>query len=309
MSTEWTEDDIIDQAGRTVVVTGANSGLGFETARALAQKGAHVVMACRNLDKAAAAKELIDETDPMGATELLEMDLGSLDSIRSAAEAFLSSHQRLDVLINNAGIMWTPKGLTVDGFEQQLGVNHLGHYALTGHLLGVLQESGAARVVSISSFGHKPGKINFDDLQSERKYSPYSAYFQSKLANLLFMRELQRRLVEADSEVISVAAHPGGSDTNLGHESSGGVVGTLFQKTRPLMDRFFSQSAQQGALPMLLAATGPDVVGGDYYGPSGFMESKGAPVEVGMSKRASDGATARRLWTVSEELTGVTYQW
>lgn len=308
MSRDWTESDIVDQTGKIVLVTGANSGLGFETARALAQKGAHVVMACRNLEKAAAAKQLIDAIDPIGATELLEMDLGSLDSIRIATETFLRSHQRLDVLVNNAGIMWTPKGLTVDGFEQQLGVNHLGHYALTGHLLGVLQESGAARVVSISSFGHKPGKINFDDLQSEMKYSPFKAYFQSKLANLLFMRELQRRLAEAKSETISVAAHPGGSSTNLGHESPGGVVSTLFQKARPLTDRL-SQSAQQGALPMLLAATGPDVVGGDYYGPTGFMELRGAPVEVGMSKRALDDATARRLWAVSEELTSVTYKW
>jgi NAD(P)-dependent dehydrogenase (short-subunit alcohol dehydrogenase family) len=309
MSEKWTEADVADQTAKTVLVTGANSGLGLETARALAQNGANVVMACRNTEKAAAAKALIDETDPAGETDLLEMDLGNLDSIRSGVEVFLESHQRLDVLVNNAGIMWTPKGLTADGFEQQLGVNHLGHFALTGLLLEVLLESGPARVVTISSNGHKAGKIDLDDLQSEESYSPYGAYFQSKLANLLFMCELQRRFAAANSEAISVAAHPGGSDTNLGHENPGGIAGTLFEKSRPIMDRFFSQSAQQGALPTLLAATGPDVVGGDYYGPDGFMELKGAPTKVDMTKRAKDEAVARRLWQKSVELTGVTYEW
>jgi NAD(P)-dependent dehydrogenase (short-subunit alcohol dehydrogenase family) len=309
MSEKWTEADVADQTAKTVLVTGANSGLGLETARALAQNGANVVMACRNTEKAAAAKALIDETDPAGETDLLEMDLGNLDSIRSGVEVFLESHQRLDVLVNNAGIMWTPKGLTADGFEQQLGVNHLGHFALTGLLLEVLLESGPARVVTISSNGHKAGKIDLDDLQSEESYSPYGAYFQSKLANLLFLCELQRRFAAANSEAKTVSAHPGGSDKTHGDENPGGIAGTLFEKSRPIMDRFFSQSAQQGALPTLLAATGPDVVGGDYYGPDGFMELKGAPTKVDMTKRAKDEAVARRLWQKSVELTGVTYEW
>ncbi len=308
MTSRWSENRIPDQTGRTVLITGANSGLGYETARALAHKGATVVMACRNAIKADAAKARIDATRPSGSLEIVAMDLADLESVRAGAEEFLDSHERLDVLVNNAGLMMTPKGKTAQGFETQFGVNHLGHYALTGHLLGVLQESGASRVVNVSSFGHRPGKIDFDDLQSERDYSPYSAYFQSKLANLLFTRELQSRLTAAGSETIAVAAHPGGSDTNLGHENPGGVLGTLMDKSRPIMDRF-SQSAAMGALPQLLAATGRDVEGGDYYGPSGFMEMRGHPKKVGRSKRAKDDAVARRLWDVSEELTGVTYEW
>jgi NAD(P)-dependent dehydrogenase (short-subunit alcohol dehydrogenase family) len=266
-----------------------------------------VVLACRNPDKADDAVARIGATAPSGSTEILAMDLADLESVDRAAEQFLAGHDRLDLLVNNAGLMATPRQRTAQGFEMQLGVNHLAHFALTGHLMPMLLESGPARVVSISSMGHRPGRIHFDDLNSERRYSPWRAYFQSKLANLLFTRELQRRLTAADAEVIAVAAHPGGSNTNLGNENPGGVVNTILYKGRPLIERFFTQSAEMGALPTLRAATDPDAVGRDYFGPGGLGEQRGYPVKVGMSNRARDDQTAERLWTVSEQLTGVVY--
>lgn len=302
----WTEDDIPDQTGRTVLITGANSGIGFEAARALAQHGAHVVLACRSRPKADEAVERIEATGPSGTVEVLELDLADLGSIADASQTFLDTHERLDALINNAGLMATPRQRTAQGFEMQFGVNHLGHFALTGHLLPTMIATGAGRVVSISSQGHRPGRIHFDDLNSERRYSPWPAYFQSKLANLLFTRELQRRLAAAGADVIAVAAHPGVSSTNLGHEPSG-MLSSLMQKGRPLFDRFVSQSAAMGALPTLRAAVDPDVAGGDYFGPDGFGEQRGHPVKVGMSARARDDEAARRLWTESEALTAVSY--
>ena len=229
MSDKWTEENIPDQTGRVVLITGANSGIGYEAARALAQHGATVVMGCRNRAKAEDAVAAIAETDPSGTTEILEMDLSDLDSVRQAATEFLSTHDRLDVLINNAGLMATPEQRTAQGFEMQFGVNHLGHYVLTGLLLGVLRSTPGSRVVSISSQGHRPGKINFDDLNSEDSYSPWPAYFQSKLANLLFTRELQQRLVDANADVIAVADHPGGPSTNLGNETPDGIVNKEMQ--------------------------------------------------------------------------------
>lgn len=306
MTEPWTEDDIPDQRGRTVLITGANSGIGFEAARALAEHGAHVVLGCRNPAKAADAIEAIAATDPAGSTELLEMDLADLDSVAAAAESFLASHDRLDVLVNNAGLMATPEQRTAQGFEMQLGVNHLGHFALTGHLLDVLLASGPSRVVSISSQGHRPGRIHTEDLGFEHGYSAWPAYFQSKLANLLFTLELQRGFDAAGAEAIAVAAHPGASQTNLGHESSGGVVGTLFSAARRF-EALVTQSAAMGALPTLRAATDPDVVGDDYFGPDGLGEQQGHPVRVGRSARAQDLAMAHWLWGRSEELTGVRY--
>ena len=303
----WTEDDIPDQHGRTVLITGANSGIGFEAARALAGKGAHVVLACRNPAKATEAIDAIAATDPAGTTELLQLDLADLDSVADAAAAFLADHDRLDVLVNNAGLMATPEGRTVQGFEMQLGVNHLGHFALTGRLLPALLATGPARVVSISSQGHRPGRIRTEDLCFERGYSAWPAYFQSKLANLLFTLELQRGFEQAGVEAIAVAAHPGAASTNLGHENPGGLVGNLFAGLRPAVEGLVTQSAAMGALPTLRAATDPDVVGNDYFGPDGLGEQQGHPVRVGRSARARDEGTAHWLWTTSEELTGVRY--
>ena len=303
---DWTEGDIGDQTGRTILITGANSGIGYEAARALAQHGAHVVLACRTRSKADDAVARIAASNPSGSTEVLEMDLADLDSVAEAASRFASSHDRLDVLVNNAGLMAAPLQRTAQGFEMQFGVNHLGHFALTGHLIEMLMASGPARVVSISSQGHRPGKIHFDDLNSEKKYSPWLAYFQSKLANLLFIGELQRRLALVKSEVIAVAAHPGVSSTNLGHESSG-VLGSMMKWTRPVFDRFVSQSAAMGALPTLRAAVDPSVDGGDYFGPDGFGEQRGHPVKVDSSNRAKDDAAAGRLWELSEQSTRVTF--
>jgi NAD(P)-dependent dehydrogenase (short-subunit alcohol dehydrogenase family) len=307
MTDDWTEADIPDQTGRTALITGANSGIGWEAARALAQSGAHVVMACRNPAKAVDAEAAIADASPSGSTEMLLMDLADLDSVQDAAAKFLANHDRLDLLIDNAGVMATPEQRTTQGFEMQFGVNHLGHFALTAHVLDKLRATDSSRVVSISSNGHKPGRIDFDDPNSEKKYSPWGAYFQSKLANLLFTRELQRRLTAGDLDVVAVAAHPGGSRTNLGHESAGGILSALMAATRPVTDRLLAQSAAMGALPTLRAATDPDVVGDDYFGPSGFGEVKGHPVKVGRSSRASDDDAAGRLWELSESLTGVTY--
>ncbi len=305
-TSDWTEGDIGDQTGRTILITGANSGIGFEAARALAQHGAHVVLACRTRSKADDAVARIEASNPSGSTEILEMDLADLDSVADAASRFASGHDRLDVLVNNAGLMATPLQRTAQGFEMQFGVNHLGHFALTGHLLEMLMASGPARVVSISSQGHRPGKIRFEDINSDKKYSPWPAYFQSKLANLLFIRELQRRLTLAKSEVIAVAAHPGVSSTNLGHETRG-VVGSMMRWTRPVADRLVSQSAAMGALPTLRAAVDTSVAGGDYFGPDGLGEQRGHPVKVDSSNRAKDDTAAGRLWQLSEQLTKVTY--
>jgi NAD(P)-dependent dehydrogenase (short-subunit alcohol dehydrogenase family) len=307
MSEKWTEENIPDQAGRVVLITGANSGIGYEAARALAQHGATVVMACRSRAKADDAVARISETDPSGTTEILEMDLSDLDSVKHAADEFLSTHDHLDVLINNAGLMATPEQRTAQGFEMQFGVNHVGHYVLTGLLLDVLKDTPGSRIVSISSQGHRPGKINFDDLNSEKSYSPWPAYFQSKLANLLFTRELQRRLADAGDDVIAVAAHPGGTSTNLGSESPPGILYKTMQLSRSVLG-IMMQNAAMGALPTLRAATDPDVAGGDYFGPDGLGEQRGHPVKRGMSGRARDDDDARRLWTASEELTGMTYE-
>ncbi len=212
-----------------------------------------------------------------------------------------------DVLVNNAGLMATPNQRTAQGFEMQLGVNHLGHFALTAKLIDLLTATPGSRVVSISSQGHRPGRIDFDDLNSDRAYSPWPAYFQSKLANLLFTRELQRRLDEAGADTIAVAAHPGASRTNLGNESPGGILSTVMEWTRPAMEAVMTQSAEMGALPTLRAATDPDVEGGDYFGPGGIGEMRGHPKKVGMSGRARDDDSAVRLWEISTDLTNATY--
>ncbi len=295
---DWNVGDIPDQTGRTAVITGANSGLGLHTATALARRGAHVVLAVRNTSK---GQEAARQIAPQGNAEVRELDLSSLESIRSFATEL--PHDRVDVLVNNAGIMMTPPQKTADGFELQFGTNHLGHFALTGLLLERVQRASAGRIVTVSSIEHKPGHIHFDDLQLEQGYAPRKAYQQSKLANAVFGLELDRRLRAADSPTISVLAHPGYSDTNL---QSTGPTG-LMKRLMSVSNRVVAQSAERGALPTLLAATSPDVKGGEFYGPDGFNEMRGDPTKVDPTARAQDQETGKRLWTVSEELTGVSY--
>ncbi|MFN6544276.1 SDR family NAD(P)-dependent oxidoreductase [Mycolicibacterium nivoides] len=298
--TSWTTANIPNQTGRTAIVTGANTGLGLETAKALAAKGAHVVLAVRNLDKGAAAVEWISRSVPNADLELQRLDLGSLKSVREAADEIRAKHDTIDLLINNAGVMTPPKETTEDGFELQFGTNHLGHFALTGLLLDRLLPVAGSRIVTVSSIGHRFSRgIRFDDLQWERSYNRLQAYGQSKLANLLFTYELQRRLI--GQHTAALAAHPGGSDTELARH-----LPRAAQRAVPLLRPLF-QEAAMGALPTLRAATDPGALGGQYYGPDGLGEQKGHPKLVTSNERSYDIELQRRLWAVSEELTGVTY--
>ena len=300
---DWSANQIPDQSGRLAVVTGANSGLGLETARALAAAGATVVITARDRAKGEAARERITAETPGATVEARVLDLAALDSVREFAAGIAADHPRIDVLINNAGVMMPPRAETADGFELQLGTNHLGHFALTGLLLEPLTAAAGARVVTVSSIEHKAGRIHFDDLQSESKYSSRGAYQQSKFANAVFGLELDRRLRAAGSPVISVLAHPGYSATNLQTSGPPFPISALLRISNALI----AQSASKGALPQLYAATAPGVEGGEFIGPDGFMEARGTPTEVQPVKRARDEETARRLWEVSEELTGVRY--
>jgi NAD(P)-dependent dehydrogenase (short-subunit alcohol dehydrogenase family) len=297
---KWTTADIPDQTGRTAVITGANTGLGYETAAALAAKGAHVVLAVRNLDKGKDAARRIEQATAGAHVQLQELDLTSLESVRAAAEQLKSNHETIDLLINNAGVMFTPRSKTKDGFELQFGTNHLGHFALTGLLLDRVLAAPGSRVVTVSSTGHRIiDAIRFDDLQWERSYNRFRAYGQSKLANLLFTYELQRRLQGTDT--IAAAAHPGGSNTEL--------MRNLPRLVQPLtaLARPFFQGAEMGALPTLRAATDPNVVGGQYFGPDGFAEQRGYATLVSSNRASHDVDAQKRLWTVSEELTKVVY--
>ena len=304
MAHGWTAGEMPDQRGRVAVVTGANSGLGLVTARELARKGAHVVLACRNTVKGQMAVHEIEGAVAGARLELAELDLGSLDSVRAFAATMRSGHDGLDLLINNAGLMAPPRGTTADGFELQLGTNHLGHFALTGLLLGALEGREDARVVTLSSGAHRMGKIDFENLQRERHYNRWTAYGQSKLANLLFMYELERRLRAAGSTVSSLAAHPGYAATNLQRAAAP----ALDRRVMSVGNALFAQSAERGALPTLYAATFPGLPGGTYVGPGGLAEQRGHPVVVGSTGAARDAEAAARLWAVSEELTGVTYE-
>ncbi len=297
MTPQWTEKDMPSQTGRIAIVTGANSGIGWDTARALAQKGATVIMACRSAQKANAAAEQIRALKPAGRVAVMELDLGDLESVRAFAAAFLAKYDRLDLLINNAGVMNPPYGKTAQGFEQQLGINHLGHFALTGLLLDRLNATPSARIVTVSSGMHQFGTINFDDLNWEKGYPPQRAYGQSKLANLLFTYELQRRLTAAGEKTIAVAAHPGWTKTNLQQHSG------MFQLLNPI----FAQTTDMGALPTLYAATAPDVQGSEYFGPDGLWEMRGHPKKSVSSTLSHDEVVAQRLWAISEDLTHVTY--
>src|SRR3954447_4903057 len=286
---KWTTADIPDQTGRTAVITGANTGLGYETAAALAAKGAQVVLAVRNLDKGKGAADLISRRTPGASVALQELDLSSLESIRSAADELRSKHDTIDLLINNAGVMMTPKSTTKDGFELQFGTNHLGHFALTGLLIERVLAAPGSRVVTVSSVGHRFARngIRFDDLQWDREYSRVGAYGQSKLANLMFTYELQRRL--QGTNTIAAAAHPGGSRTELTRNLPP-LIGAASRLIEPLF-----QSAEMGALPQLRAATDPGVIGGQYFGPDGFGEQRGYPVVVASTRVSHDTAAQKRL--------------
>jgi NAD(P)-dependent dehydrogenase (short-subunit alcohol dehydrogenase family) len=297
MADKWTTRDIPDQRGRTAVVTGANSGLGLITARELARAGARVVMACRTPAKGGdAAAQLCRDVAGAGV-EVAELDLGSLESVAAFADGLDGD---VDLLINNAGVMAPPRRETIDGFELQFGTNHLGHFALTAQLLDRMEDRDDARVVTLSSGAHRIGRIDFDDLQRERGYNRWRAYGQSKLANLLFALELDRRLRAAGSTIKSVAAHPGYAATNL-QAAAAPVADRLVMKLSNLV---LAQSADMGALPTLFAATAPGVEGGDFIGPDGLLEQRGHPTRVPPSEEARDEDVARRLWEVSEQLTG-----
>jgi NAD(P)-dependent dehydrogenase (short-subunit alcohol dehydrogenase family) len=294
-SNHWTTEDIPDQSGRIAIVTGANSGIGYETALALAHKGGQVIMACRDLTRANASAETIQGENPAGSVVVMELDLGDLDSVDAFVADFKARYDRLDLLINNAGIMHPPYGQTKQGFESQFGVNHLGHFALTGQLLDLIRRTEGARIVTVSSMAHRFGRINFDDLNAREHYRANAAYGQSKLANLLFTNELQRKLEAAGSDAIAVAAHPGWTATNL--QQNSGLL--------RFFNRFFAQTPEMGALPTLYAATAPEIQGGDYCGPSRFVETVGPPKKVNSNGSSHNTAVAARLWTVSEEITGV----
>jgi NAD(P)-dependent dehydrogenase (short-subunit alcohol dehydrogenase family) len=303
----WTAADLPDLSGKTIIVTGANSGIGYEAALEFARHRAAVILACRSVDKASTALAQIKSASPDAAVEAMELDLASLSSVRAFADAFKKNHDRLHILCNNAGVMAIPYRRTADGFEMQMGTNHFGHFALTGLLFDLLLATDHARVVTVSSGAHRMGSIRFDDLNWQHGYRRWLAYGQSKLANLLFCMELQRRLEKARARMISVACHPGYAATNLQAAGPRMAGSSMMESLMGVANSLFAQSAVMGALPTLYAATSPEVRGGDYIGPGGFAEMWGTPVKVGRSSAASDASAAARLWEVSEQLTGVHY--
>jgi NAD(P)-dependent dehydrogenase (short-subunit alcohol dehydrogenase family) len=306
-STKWTPEDLPSLSGKIAVVTGASSGIGLHTAYYLAKADAKVIMACRDLEKGEAARHFIMQWVMNGDIEVAPLDLASLSSIRAFSEAFLERRRCLDILVNNAGVMALPRRrTTADGFELQFGTNHLGHFALTGLLLPPLLRAPAARVVTVSSIAHRGGQIRFDDLNWRRGYEPWPAYRQSKLANLLFGFELERRLRRAGAAPISVVAHPGVANTNL-FAAGPGQGNTWLSRIVPRLVAIVGQSEEQGALPVIYAAAAPEVRGGGFYGPKGLGQIRGRPTEVKPEPQANNTALAARLWDVSEDLTGVRY--
>ena len=304
MTAKWSAADVPDQSGRVAIVTGSNTGIGYGAAAVLAAKGAHVVLAVRNIDKGNDAKARITAASPNAVVTVQELDLTSLDNIRKAADELRTAHPRIDLLINNAGVMYTDKAKTKDGFELQFGTNHLGHFALTGQLLVNMLAVDGSRVVTVSSVGHRiRARIHFEDLQLDNNYDRVVAYGQSKLANLLFTYELARRLNLKAAPTIATAAHPGAADTDLLRNMPGGIR----QVSQFFWTNFIAQNADMGALPTLRAATDPGAKNAEYYGPGGFGEQRGAPKVVKSSAQSHDEDIQRRLWSVSEELTGVKY--
>lgn len=293
----WIAANIPDQTGKLFLVTGANSGIGYELTRGLAQVGATVVMACRGLEKGEGAAAEIRDEYPGADLRVMQLDLADLGTVRAFADAFHSEYERLDVLINNAGVMATPYGQTADGFELQFGTNHLGHFALTGLLLDGLKATPGSRVVTVTSYAHWFGWINFRDLNAEKFYYRWIAYTQSKLANILFAYELNRRLAQSGSNTISLAAHPGSTVTQLQQHTR------LFS----FVNGIIGHSPGMSALPILYAATRPEIEGGEYTGPDGFLGQRGYPHKARSSPGSHNEAAARQLWQVSEGLTGVEY--
>jgi NAD(P)-dependent dehydrogenase (short-subunit alcohol dehydrogenase family) len=306
-SKNWTFDNIPDQQGTLAIVTGSNSGVGYEAARGLSRKGAQVILAVRSTEKGDAAVNAIRAEHPSAQLQVMVLDLADLSSVRRFAETFLKQHKHLNILINNAGVMALPYRRTTDGFEMQFGTNHLGHFALTGLLMPAIAATPGARMAAVSSINHNFGRINFDDLNGERRYDRWAAYNQSKLANLLFAYEFQRRLVVNNINAIGVGCHPGFTSTNLqlvGAQMEGS--GLMESAMRVL--QVFGQDQPTGALPLLYAATSPDVKGGDYIGPTSMGGLYGYPAKAQSNSRSHDPEAARRLWEISEKLTDVQYQ-
>ncbi len=307
MAGKWTAADIPAQTGKLALVTGANSGVGFHAARHLALAGAAVILAGRDPLKIEAARQRILGESSKAEVYALTLDLASLESVRAAAAQFLSGAGKLDLLINNAGVMaYAERRVSADGFELQWATNHLGHFALTGLLLPAVLAAPAGRVVTVASIAHKRGTVRFEDLNSEKRYTPMGAYQQTKLANLLFGFELERRLRKAGARATSIVVHPGVSTTNI-VKAGMGVTGGLRVRVLSVLFPLIAQSEEQGSLPTLYGAVSPDAKGGHYYGPDGFMELKGYPVEVEAKPKAKDEAAAAKLWAISEEATGVKY--
>ncbi|HET6417031.1 MAG TPA: oxidoreductase [Polyangiales bacterium] len=306
MSHEWNLEQVPDLSGRVVIITGANSGIGYEAALALAKRKAEITLACRSEEKARAAVDRIRAEVPSARLKIIPLDLSDLASVRAFAERFREEQSQLHALVNNAGVMALPRRLTVDGFEMQFGTNHLGHFALTGQLLDLLLATPASRVVNVSSIAHKFGKIRFHDLQGEKRYSKWAAYGQSKLANLLFTHELDRRLKETGHETISVACHPGWASTNL-QEAGPKMEGSkLMEKLSAWGNAMLAQDAASGALPTVFATVEP-LRGDEYIGPTRMMGWHGPPEIIQPLEKARDPETAQRLWEASEKLTGVRF--
>lgn len=304
---KWTPDDMPSQKGRTALVTGANSGIGLEAARVLAQKGARVILGCRDADRAADAVVDIHRTAPHAVLETLHLDLSSQASVAKAAAQVREHHKTLDLLINNAGVMWLPRSLTEDGFEMHLGTNHFGHFALTGLLLDLMVDVKDSRVVTVSSLAHRSGRVSFRDPTLTHGYNRARSYAQSKVANLIFAQELQRHLSKRGAKTVSVACHPGLANTNL---ASVGLIGQFPLKLGSIIKQampFVTQSAESGALPTLYAATAPEVEAGGYYGPNRLFETIGTPGRARISRYAQDPGIGRRFWDLSVALTGVDY--
>jgi NAD(P)-dependent dehydrogenase (short-subunit alcohol dehydrogenase family) len=305
---KWTVQQIPTQTGKTALVTGANSGIGYQAALELARHGAHVLLGCRNAAKGLAALERLQREALGASAEVVELDMASLASIRAFASGFAARGIAMDLLINNAGVMALPKReITVDGFERQFGTNHLGHFALTGLVMPQLLAAPAPRVVTVASIAHRSGKIDFENLQSEKSYKPRPAYNTSKLANLLFALELERRAEAAGSKLVSIPVHPGVSRTSIFINSLGDGKPSLIMRVIVPVISLVMQSDVAGALPTLYAATSPNAKGGEYIGPDGFMAIKGSPTVEQPKPQALDEVVAKKLWVVSEELTGVVY--
>lgn len=303
MTNKWTENEIPDLTGKVIVITGGNSGLGFEAAKMFAGKGARVVIASRNLDKSEKAVFLIQSAVENSEVYAMTLDLANLESIKNFAVNFTDKFDRLDVLLNNAGVMFTPYMKTENGFEYQNGVNHLGHFALTGQLLPILKETKDSRIVNVSSLAHSLGKMDWDDYLFEKNYNAKKSYGRSKLSNLLFTYELDRIMRESNTEIKVLAAHPGVSNTNLVHYLS---KNWWFFLVKPIM-HIISQNARMGALPEVRASVDLHAKSGQYYGPRGFMETRGFPILVNSNKDSHKIEDARKLWEISEEFTGVKF--